>query len=76
MREEAAFLAHKFTDEYVTWARAVPLFWPRLVPAGPRSTRFDWARVRMNREWRTALALPLLAAMLFALPYVRRALGF
>jgi hypothetical protein len=28
----------------------------------------------MNKEWRTALALPLLAALLFALPHVRHAL--
>jgi hypothetical protein len=29
----------------------------------------------MNREWRTAAALPLLAALLLALPHLRRALG-
>ena len=75
MREEAAFLAQKFTDDYAAWAAAVPLFWPRLAPAGPRASRFDWARVRTNREWRTAAALPLLAAVLFALPHIRRALG-
>ncbi len=75
MREEAAFLAQRFPDEYATWAAAVPLFWPHLVPAGPRESRFDWSRVRMNKEWRTALALPLLAALLVALPHVRHALG-
>ena len=62
MREEAAFLARKFPDEYAAWAPAVPLFWPRLSPGGPRSSRFEWARVRVNREWRTAAALPLVAA--------------
>jgi protein-S-isoprenylcysteine O-methyltransferase Ste14 len=75
MREEAAFLAQKFPGEYAAWAAAVPLFWPCLAPAGPRESRFDRARVRRNKEWRTALALPLLAALLFALPHVRRALG-
>ena len=75
VREEAAFLAGKFESEYAAWAAAVPLFWPRLAPAGPRASRFDWSRVRMNKEWRTALALPLLAAVLFALPYIRHALG-
>jgi len=75
MREEAAFLAEKFREEYAEWAAAVPLFWPRLLPAGPRASRFNWARVRANREWRTALALPLLAALLLALPVLRRALG-
>jgi protein-S-isoprenylcysteine O-methyltransferase Ste14 len=75
MREEAAFLAEKFREEYAAWAAAVPLFWPRLTPAGPRESRFEWARVRANREWRTALALPVLAALLLALPQLRRALG-
>lgn len=65
MREEAAFLRKKF-PEYAGWEAEVPLFWPRLLPGGPRESRFDWARVRRNREWRTAAALPLLAALLYA----------
>lgn len=65
MREEAAFLALKF-PEYADWRREVPMFLPRLAPGGPRSSRFDWGLVRRNREWRTALALPLLAALLYA----------
>ncbi len=75
MREEAVFLAGKFPAEHAEWAAAVPLFWPRLSPGGPRRSRFDWAQVRTNREWRTAAALPLLAALLLALPHVRRWLG-
>lgn len=75
VREEAAFLGQKFAGEYAAWAAAVPSFWPRWSAAGPRESRFDWARVRANREWRTALALPLLAALLLALPYVRHAVG-
>ncbi len=75
MREEAAFLAAKFPDEHAAWSAAVPVFWPRPTPAGPCASRFDWARVARNREWRTAAALPLLAAVLLALPYLRRALG-
>jgi protein-S-isoprenylcysteine O-methyltransferase Ste14 len=75
MREEEAFLASKFPEVHAAWARAVPLFWPRPSPGGPRSSRFEWGRVRANREWRTAGALPLLAAVLLALPYLRRALG-
>ncbi len=75
MREEAAFLVTKFPSEYSAWAAAVPLFWPRPFPAGPRASRFDWARVRQNREWRTAVALPLIAVLLFALPHLRRLLG-
>ena len=75
MREEEAFLAKKFGQEHAAWSSAVPIFWPRLTPGGPRASRFDRARVRTNREWRTAAALPLLAALLFALPHLRRALG-
>ena len=75
MAEEGAFLAKKFPEEHAAWAAEVPLFWPRLTSGGPRASRFDPARVRMNREWRTAAALPLLAALLFVFPYLRRALG-
>ncbi len=65
MREEAAFLAGKF-PEYADWAREVPLFLPRLTAGGRRSSRFDWGLVRKNREWRTALALPVLVILLYA----------
>lgn len=66
IREESRFLRDKFGAEYAVWADAVPAFLPRPLPAGPRESRFDWARVRANREWRTALALPLLVALLYA----------
>lgn len=66
VREESAFLAARFPEEYAAWAREVPVFLPRLRPAGPRASRFDWARVRANREWRTAAALPLVAIALVA----------
>lgn len=66
IREEERFLREKFGAEYAAWAEAVPVFLPRPSPGGPRGSRFDWARVRANREWRTALALPLLVALLYA----------
>jgi len=66
IREEAAFLRGRFPEEYEAWAREVPVFLPRATPGGPRASRFDWARVRANREWRTALALLLVAAFLAA----------
>ena len=75
MREEATFLAARFPAEHAAWAAAVPLFWPRPTPGGPRTSRFEWARVGRNREWRTAAALPLLAVLLLVLPYLRGALG-
>jgi protein-S-isoprenylcysteine O-methyltransferase Ste14 len=75
MREEARFLEARFEGEYASWAASVPPFRPRLTPAGPRASRFDWSRVRANREWRTAAALPLVAALLYLLPHARRFLG-
>lgn len=66
IRGEAAFLRGKFPEAYAAWAAAVPLVLPRLTPAGPRESRFEWARVRGNREWRAALALPLVVFLLYA----------
>jgi hypothetical protein len=66
MREEAAFLRARFPEAYAAWAAEVPLFFPRLDPGGPRATRFAWARVRANREWRTALGLLAAVALLYA----------
>ena len=66
MQEEARFLRAKFGELYERWAAAVPMFLPRLWPAGPRASRFQWTRVARNREWRTALAIPLLALALYA----------
>jgi protein-S-isoprenylcysteine O-methyltransferase Ste14 len=64
IREEAAFLRDKF-PEYAAWAAEVPLFLPRLTPGGPRSSRFSWQRVARNKEWRTALGLPVAALLLW-----------
>ena len=64
IREESAFLARTFGEDFARWSSEVPAFLPRATPGGPRSSRFDWARVRQNREWRTALALPLILGVL------------
>jgi protein-S-isoprenylcysteine O-methyltransferase Ste14 len=66
IREESAFLASRFGTEYAQWAAAVPAFWPRARAAGPRATRFSWPRIRANREWRTAAALPVALLVLWA----------
>jgi len=66
IREEALFLSQKFSLEYAEWGEAVPLFFPRFIPAGPRRSRFDWARVRSNREWRTAAAVVAILGLLLA----------
>ncbi len=69
---EGAFLRQKFAAEYDAWAGAVPTFLPRPSPAGPRASRFDWGRVRMNKEWRTALAIPALLGLLGARAWLRQ----
>jgi len=66
MREEAEFLARTFPEPHAEWSRSVPAFWPRLTPGGPRASRFEWSRVGRNREWRTVLALPAVALLLYA----------
>ena len=63
---EAKFLAGKFPERYEPWAREVPVFFPRVTPAGPRESRFTWNRVHANREWRTLLAVPLAVALFWA----------
>ena len=71
MREEASFLRQTFPEEYGLWARDVPLFLPRINAAGPRQTTFDWSRVSANREWRTAAAIPVVVALLWARALMR-----
>jgi protein-S-isoprenylcysteine O-methyltransferase Ste14 len=66
IRGEAQFLAGRFPEAYCAWAREVPVFLPRLRPAGPRESRFSWERVGRNREWRTLLAVPLAVALVWA----------
>lgn len=64
IREEANFLRDKFGAAYDLWARDVPIFIPRLTPAGPRETRFAPLRILANREWRSVLGLAVLGALL------------
>ena len=64
IREEAKFLRGKFPDQYHDWARHVPLFFPRLSPAGPRESKFQISRLLANHEWRSVLGLVLLGAFM------------
>jgi protein-S-isoprenylcysteine O-methyltransferase Ste14 len=65
MRNEQAFLHERFGAEYELWASEVPAFFPRLLPVGPGSTRFEWRRVVFNREWQACLAPPAALALLY-----------
>ena len=64
VREEATFLRAKFPNEYQTWAKHVPIFFPRLTPGGPRESKFQMGRLFANHEWRRVLGLALLAAFM------------
>jgi phospholipid methyltransferase len=65
IRDEREFLRKRFGPEYERWTAEVPSFLPRLLPAGPRSTRFTWRRVISNHEWRVCLAPPAALALLY-----------
>jgi hypothetical protein len=60
MRVEATTLAELFGEDYNVYARAVPLFFPRLIPFRDemtRDARFD-ARLYMRyREYQAAIGL-------------------
>ena len=69
MRVEAATLAELFGEDYTRYARAVPLFAPRLRPYSDEKTgdaRFDVSLYLRYREYRAALGL-LIAWGLLAL---------
>lgn len=57
LRDEQKFLHERFGSDYDRWAAQVPFLIPCLVPVGPQATRFEWRRVRRNREWKAGLAL-------------------
>src|SRR5262245_59413732 len=65
MRNEREFLHQRFGAEYELWVAEVPAFFPRLLPAGPRSTRFEWRRVLSNHEWQACLAPPAVLVLLY-----------
>jgi len=64
IREEASFLRSKFGAAYDAWATEVPIFFPRLTPAGPRETKYDLVRLSANNEWRSVVGLALLGVIL------------
>jgi protein-S-isoprenylcysteine O-methyltransferase Ste14 len=54
MRREARFLLGEFPDTFESYARQVPLFFPRLSPFRGGDERFDWRLYRRNREYEAA----------------------
>ena len=56
MRRESRFLAKEFPEEFQSYARHVPLFFPRLPPWRGQSAveKFEWRLYVRNREYRAA----------------------
>lgn len=68
MRREEKELALRHGAEFEEYARAVPLFLPRLSPAklpGGSAGVFSFAQYKKNHEWQAALGFLLLLAALF-----------
>jgi len=67
MRVEAKHLAESFGEDFVVYARAVPLFLPRLTPYRDEKTsgiKFDASLYLRYREYRAALGLLIAWGML------------
>lgn len=75
MRREEKELYLKHGDAFGEYARAVPLFIPRLRPAkltGASSGAFSLAQYKKNHEWQAALGFLLLIAALVLIWYLRQ----
>jgi protein-S-isoprenylcysteine O-methyltransferase Ste14 len=68
MKREEGELAARFGEAFHTYAREVPLFFPR-VAVGPGAAKsgsgFTWHQYMSNREWRAALGTVLVVAFLW-----------
>ncbi|MGH9677819.1 MAG: methyltransferase family protein, partial [Candidatus Acidiferrum sp.] len=70
MRQEEQELRQRHGVAFDAYARAVPLFFPRLTPAKPGSAvagSFSFAQYKKNHEWQAAVGFVLLLAMLLLL---------
>jgi len=54
MQREARFLRREFRDDFESYARQVPLFFPRPSPFHGGEERFDWRLYLRNREYEAA----------------------
>lgn len=74
MRREEGELRQHHGASFAEYARAVPLFFPRLLPAtaasGSRSS-FSFAQYKKNREYRAAFGFVFLLGILLAIWWAR-----
>jgi protein-S-isoprenylcysteine O-methyltransferase Ste14 len=54
MKREARFLEKEFPEAFESYARRVPLFFPRLSPWRGGGERFEWRLYFRNREYEAA----------------------
>lgn len=76
MRREEVELRRQHGTAFDEYARAVPLFFPRLVPAKPpfaAAGSFSVAQYKKNHEYQSAVGFLLLLAVLFAIWWLRLA---
>lgn len=71
IRAEATHVGELFGDQYLNWAREVPLFFPRLTPAGGwqrhlSEQSFDLQQYLNHREYRLTIGLLFVILILIA----------
>ena len=66
LRNEAAYMAELFGDEFNRWAAKVPLFLPKWTDY-PAQGSYSWALVREHREHKNALAMAAGMALFVAI---------
>ena len=64
MRDEEAYLAHRYGDSFEKYRAQVPLWMPRTRPYLATATgRFSWQQVKRNREYEAAVVNALMIAV-------------
>ena len=71
MVREAEGLRRQYGDAFETYARAVPLFFPRWRAAASHRAQFQWERYRANREYEAALGFLAVVIFLALKTYLR-----
>ncbi len=64
MKREEQELYQGYGTDFLEYARRVPMFLPRLRPAGVPSSSFLWSRVKRNREHRHLMVLVIAGILL------------
>ncbi len=64
MKREEQELLHGYGEEFLDYARRVPMFFPSFRTASGRSSSFLWSRVVRNREHRTLMGFALVVIIL------------